>query len=106
MTPAEVIANVLHHVEGEGLNDEHALALAGDVLHALAGAGMVVVSAEDLGAVLADRYSREGRTAAARLCAASAAVTGAPLDGHPGEDCPPGCEHAALLDALPEDAET
>jgi hypothetical protein len=59
MTPAEVIANVLHHVEGEGLDDEQALALAGDVLHALAVAGMAVVSAEDLDDALAALIERE-----------------------------------------------
>ncbi|MEV0584075.1 hypothetical protein [Nonomuraea sp. NPDC050310] len=48
MAPAEVIANVLHHEEDTGLNDEDALSFAGDILHALDRAGMVVVSAEDL----------------------------------------------------------
>lgn len=42
MTPADLIANVLHHVEDEGLNDEQSTALAHDILHALAGAGLVV----------------------------------------------------------------
>lgn len=46
MTPVEVIANVLHHVEDEGLNDEESTALAGDILHALAGAGLVVAPAD------------------------------------------------------------
>lgn len=47
MTPAEVIANVLHHIEDEGMNDEETLSFAGDILHALRVAGLVVVSTED-----------------------------------------------------------
>ncbi|MFD9950817.1 hypothetical protein ACFWYW_58675 [Nonomuraea sp. NPDC059023] len=42
-------------------------AMARAIVEALADAGMVVVSTEDLRAVLVDRYSVEGRNAAHRL---------------------------------------
>jgi uncharacterized membrane protein len=45
-------------------------AIADEVLAALDGAGLVVVSAEDLAAVIRDRYSVEGHQAAVRLRAA------------------------------------
>ncbi|MER5649664.1 hypothetical protein [Streptosporangium sp. NPDC002524] len=48
VTPAEVIAGVLRHVEGEGIGYAEAAALAGDVLRALAVRGMVVVDRAEL----------------------------------------------------------
>lgn len=43
LTPQQAIANVLHHTEGEGLNDADAMFLADDVLHALKVAGYEVI---------------------------------------------------------------
>lgn len=80
MTPAELIANVLHHVEDEGLNDEETLALAGDILHALAGAGLVVVSAEDL-----ERLRERVERAEAAIVRCVASVKKINLSG----ECPP-----------------
>lgn len=47
LAPQQAIANVLHHVEGEGLNDAEAMDLADDVLHALRVAGYAVVSTSE-----------------------------------------------------------
>lgn len=43
--PREIIANVLHDVEGEGAQDANALTLADDVLHGLWVCGYVVTPA-------------------------------------------------------------
>lgn len=45
MSPDQVVADVLHHIEDEGHDDETALAMASDLIHALRTNGYEIVTA-------------------------------------------------------------